>query len=149
MILKMRESFYVNSNGIARGLALWWMEDVNLSILKFEKYFIDAKISIEGEEVWFMTFIYGPRYADEKEEFWRSLSSLRNNRVEKWCLIGDSNVVAKPEEKIGGLTFEASNAKWFYDFMDCSCLIELPIKGRTFTWSNLRSEDEAVLEKLG
>ncbi|KAK8511424.1 hypothetical protein V6N12_038028 [Hibiscus sabdariffa] len=32
--------------------------------------------------------------------------------------------------------------------MDYTCLMELPIKGGTFTWSNRRSEDEAILEKL-
>ncbi|KAK9028846.1 hypothetical protein V6N11_025983 [Hibiscus sabdariffa] len=67
---------------------------------------------------------------------------------EKWCLIGDSNIVARPEEKSGGLPFEASQAKWFYDFLDCSCLMELPIKGGTFTWSNLRSEGDAIMEKM-
>ncbi|KAK8594012.1 hypothetical protein V6N12_046083 [Hibiscus sabdariffa] len=102
MKLKMRESFYVDPIGIAGGLALWWTEDVNLSILKVGKYFTDAKISIEGEEQWFVTFIYGPPYGDGKEEFWSSLSSLR----------------------------------------------ELPIKGGTFTWSNLRSEDEAMLDRV-
>ncbi|KAK9018282.1 hypothetical protein V6N11_001260 [Hibiscus sabdariffa] len=32
--------------------------------------------------------------------------------------------------------------------MDPSCLLELPLKGGTFTWSNHMSEDEAILEKL-
>ncbi|KAK8536027.1 hypothetical protein V6N12_012689 [Hibiscus sabdariffa] len=32
--------------------------------------------------------------------------------------------------------------------MDSSCLLELPIKGGTFTWSNQRSEEEAILKKL-
>ncbi|KAK9019019.1 hypothetical protein V6N11_034061 [Hibiscus sabdariffa] len=80
--------------------------------------------------------------------FWESLASLRNNNSEKWCLIGDSNIMARPEEKLGGLPFDASSAKWYYDFTDVSCLLELPLKGGTFTWSNQRSEYEAILEKL-
>ncbi|KAK8494372.1 hypothetical protein V6N11_034757 [Hibiscus sabdariffa] len=95
-----------------------------------------------------MTFIYDPPYADEKEEFWSSLSSLRGNRTENWHLIGDSNIVAKPEVKIRGLPFDSLHANWFYDFMDYSYMLELPIKGWTFTFSYLRSEDEAILEKL-
>ncbi|KAK8531872.1 hypothetical protein V6N12_053331 [Hibiscus sabdariffa] len=115
---------------------------------RFGKNFIDTKVSLNGEEDWFLTFIYGPPYTEEKQTFWESLASLRNNNEKKWCLIGDSNVVARPEEKLGGLTFDASSAKWFHDFTDASCLIELPLKGGTFTWSNQRSEDDAILEKL-
>ncbi|KAK8565003.1 hypothetical protein V6N12_058579 [Hibiscus sabdariffa] len=126
--------------GIAGGLALWWTNEVNMSVINFGKNFIDTKVSFNEEEEWFLMFIYGPPYADEKREFWESLSSLRGNRSEKWCLIGDSNIVAKPEEKLGGLPFDSSQAKWYYDFIDYSCLIELPIKGGIFTWSNQRSE---------
>ncbi|KAK8574625.1 hypothetical protein V6N12_062315 [Hibiscus sabdariffa] len=69
-----------------------------------------------------MTFIYGPPYTEEKQGFWGSLSSLRGNNSKKWCVIGDSNIVAKPEEKLGGAPFDAAQAKW--------------------------SEDDAILEKL-
>ncbi|KAL4379336.1 hypothetical protein GQ457_02G017580 [Hibiscus cannabinus] len=146
--LKLQEAFYVDPTGIAGDLSLWWNTEVKLNVLKADKNFIDAKVFIEGEADWFITFIYGPPYSNEKEEFWQSISCLRMNRNENWCIIGDTDVVAKPEEKLGGLPFEASNAKWFYDFMDYTCLMELPIKGGMFTWSNRRSEDEAILEKL-
>ncbi|KAK8494625.1 hypothetical protein V6N12_005754 [Hibiscus sabdariffa] len=123
MKMKMDVSFYVEPVAIAGGLVLWWTNNVSVDVLNAGKNFIDAK-------------------------FWNYLSSLRTTNSEKWCIIGDSNIVAKPEEKQGGLPFDASQAKWYYDFMDLSCMVELPIKGETFTWSNLRSEDEAILEKL-
>ncbi|KAK9004307.1 hypothetical protein V6N11_002109 [Hibiscus sabdariffa] len=148
MKIKVDYSFYVDPIGIAGGLALWWLHEVSMVILNSGKNFIDTKVSVCGEEDWFLTFIYGPPYANEKQVFWESLASLRSNRSEKWCVIGDSNMVTRPEEKIGGAPFDASSAKWFYDFMDTFCLLELPLKGGTFTWSNQRSEDEAILEKL-
>ncbi|KAK9026679.1 hypothetical protein V6N11_039513 [Hibiscus sabdariffa] len=64
----------------------------------------------------FMTFIYGPSYVQEKQGFWDSLSSLRDNSSERWCLIGNSNIVVKLEEKLG-VPFDTSQAKWFYDFV--------------------------------
>ncbi|KAK9003286.1 hypothetical protein V6N11_060850 [Hibiscus sabdariffa] len=145
MKMKTNDSFYVDLVGIAIGLTLWWSKEIDISILNFGKNFIHT---LNGEEEWFLTFIYGPHYAEEKQMFWESLASLRNNNSEKWCLIGDSNIVARPEEKLGGLPFDASSAKWYYDFTDASCLLELPLKGGTFTWSNHRSEDETILEKL-
>ncbi|KAK8583790.1 hypothetical protein V6N12_068049 [Hibiscus sabdariffa] len=68
--------------------------------------------------------------------------------VQKNGVIGDSNMVTRPEKKLGRAIFDVSSAKWFCDFMDAYCLLELPLKGDTFTWSNHMSEDEAILEKL-
>ncbi|KAK8477778.1 hypothetical protein V6N11_063581 [Hibiscus sabdariffa] len=49
---------------------------------------------------------------------------------------------------MGGVPFEPSQAKWFFDFLNKSCMIELPIQGGTFTWSNQRSDDDVIVEKL-
>ncbi|KAK8569269.1 hypothetical protein V6N12_007799 [Hibiscus sabdariffa] len=103
MKMKLSESFYVDPIGIAGGLTLWWKNKVNLSILCYGKNFIDTRVSLNEEEEW-------------------------NNIPEKWCLIGDSNIVARLKEKLGGLPFDPSNAMWYYDFIDYSCLVELPIK---------------------
>ncbi|KAK8559084.1 hypothetical protein V6N12_042369 [Hibiscus sabdariffa] len=60
--------------------------------------------------------------------------------------MGDSNIVARSEEKITGLLFNPSQVKYFYEFLDCSSLMELPIKGGTFTWSNQRSEGKIAVD---
>ncbi|KAK8600452.1 hypothetical protein V6N12_050306 [Hibiscus sabdariffa] len=143
----MDDSFYVDPIGLAGGLALWWSNDVHVSIIIHGEIFIDTKVS-SSEDEWLLTLIYGPPYAEEKQDFWESIASLRSNNSEKWCLIGDTNIVASSEKKLGGLPFNAVQAKWYFYFMDSSCLLELPIKGGTFTWSNQRSEGEAILEKL-
>ncbi|KAL4312016.1 hypothetical protein GQ457_01G003630 [Hibiscus cannabinus] len=62
--------------------------------------------------------------------------------------LGDVNIVADQSEKEGGAPVNNNQAKWFLDFMDISGLIELPIKGGTFTWTNMRSNDQAIAEKL-
>ncbi|KAK8557911.1 hypothetical protein V6N12_010134 [Hibiscus sabdariffa] len=55
--------------GIAGGLALWWMDDTRVTILNSCRNFIDVNISMYGEADWFDTFIYGPLYAEEKGSF--------------------------------------------------------------------------------
>ncbi|KAK8488629.1 hypothetical protein V6N11_072849 [Hibiscus sabdariffa] len=87
MKMKLDYSFYVDPIGIAGGLALWWSHEVSMVILNSGKNFIDTKVSVSGEYDWFLTFIYGPPYANEKQVFWESLASLRSNRLEKWCVI--------------------------------------------------------------
>ncbi|KAK8529150.1 hypothetical protein V6N12_059940 [Hibiscus sabdariffa] len=80
--------------------------------------------------------------------FWDKLPTLINNPNDKERNIGDSNIVAHQEEKIGCASFEISQARWFFQFLEKSSMLELPIKGDNFTWSNLRSEGDAILEKL-
>ncbi|KAK8994464.1 hypothetical protein V6N11_045552 [Hibiscus sabdariffa] len=100
------QGLIVPSPGIAGGLALWWSNEVKLSILHYDKNFIDTKISISGESEWYGTFIYAPPYTEEKHKFWESLAALRNDVNAKWCIIGDFNMVACPKDKYGGVPFD-------------------------------------------
>ncbi|KAK9004232.1 hypothetical protein V6N11_002039 [Hibiscus sabdariffa] len=148
MKMKMDHSFYVEPSGLAGGLSLWWTNDTQVTILKHEKHFIDAMISVNGETEWFGTFIYGPPYREEKQAFWESMTNLRSCPGDRWLVIGDTNVVASQEEKIGGAPFNPSDARHFYEFVDSLGLLELPISGGNFTWPNHRSDEDSILEKL-
>ncbi|KAK8998057.1 hypothetical protein V6N11_012589 [Hibiscus sabdariffa] len=57
-------------------------------------------------------------------------------------------LVTSQEEKLGGAPFNLNDARVYYDFIDYMSLLELPISGCTFTWSNQRSDEEMILEKL-
>ncbi|KAL4378358.1 hypothetical protein GQ457_02G030160 [Hibiscus cannabinus] len=148
MKMKLEHSFYVDPVGIAGGLSLWWNKDIQLKILGYGKHFIDAEISVKGESVWIGTFIYGPPYKDQKSEFWNFMKNLRDDHDTKWLVIGDSNVVSCQDEKLGGLPFNPIDANCYFDFMDSRGLIDMPIAGAAYTWSNQRSNDDAILEKL-
>ncbi|KAK8972152.1 hypothetical protein V6N11_000617 [Hibiscus sabdariffa] len=146
--MKMDNAFYVDPVGIAGGLALWWSNDVKLSVLAHDKNFVDTTISINGGDEWFGTFIYAPSYDVEKQDFWERLGTLRGDVNAKWCIMGDTNIVASPDEKDGGSPFDHNNAKWLHEFMESSYLMEIQSKGGTFTWSNQRCEENMIREKL-
>ncbi|KAK8973453.1 hypothetical protein V6N11_064696 [Hibiscus sabdariffa] len=146
--IKMSNSFYVEPEGAAGGLALWWCDDARIIILHSNKNIIDTKISIKGEDVWFGSFVYGPPYDDEKLSFWEMLARRRVDRDSKWCVIEDLNVVASQDEKMGGALIDQTSAKWYLDFLDITNLLEIPMKGGMFTWSNKRSGEDVILEKL-
>ncbi|KAL4352119.1 hypothetical protein GQ457_06G008250 [Hibiscus cannabinus] len=145
---KFSGSYYVDPIGLAAGLALWWIGDVSISILKDSVNFIDTLVSLNGEEPWYCTFIYGPPHRSDKEQFWAQLHQIRQCPNAKWCMIGDVNIVAVQNDKEGGNPMNKNQAKWFLDFIDVAGLIELPIKGGIFTWSNMRSDRDAIAEKL-
>ncbi|KAK9018505.1 hypothetical protein V6N11_001478 [Hibiscus sabdariffa] len=120
--MKMSNSFYVEPEGIAGGLALWWSDDIHITILHSSKNIIDTEISMKARR--------------------------RADRDSKWCVIGDLNIVANQEEKLGGALIDQNSTKWYLDFLDNTNLLEIPMKGVSFTWSNKRSEEDVILEKL-
>ncbi|KAK8502512.1 hypothetical protein V6N12_005498 [Hibiscus sabdariffa] len=138
----------IKNLGIAGGLALWWNNKVKLSVLHHDKNLIDIVISINGEPEWFGTFIYAPPYEEEKQEFWERLGTLRDNANVKWCIMGDTNVVASPSEKYGDAPLDYNNVKWYHEFLERSLLMEIQSKEGTYTWSNQRSEEDEICEKL-
>ncbi|KAK8504026.1 hypothetical protein V6N11_047706 [Hibiscus sabdariffa] len=148
MKMKMEYSFYIDPIRVAGGLVLWWSKDTQIRIQKYGKHYIDAGISVNGEPEWFGTFIYGPPYKDENIAFWEFMTKLRSGNGDRWLVIGDSNIVSSQEEKLGGMPFNPNDARVFFYFVDTTGLIDLPISGGTFTWSNQRSDEEAILEKL-
>ncbi|KAK9044806.1 hypothetical protein V6N11_058697 [Hibiscus sabdariffa] len=148
VISKLYGSFYVDPQGLASGLALWWIADVQIGVIRESSNFIDVSVSVTGEEGWFFTFIYGLPYREEKHQFWKNLSSLGNDHFSRWCVLGDTNIISNQSEKEGGNSVDNSQIGWFYEFLDSTRLLDLPIKGGTFTWSNMRCDDEAIVEKL-
>ncbi|KAK8556414.1 hypothetical protein V6N12_002816 [Hibiscus sabdariffa] len=76
------------------------------------------------------------------------MKKLGSGFGDRWLVIEDSNIVSSQEEKLGGMLFNSNDARGLFDFVDTTGLIDLPISGGTFTWSNQRSDEEAILEKL-
>ncbi|KAL4278069.1 hypothetical protein GQ457_03G015870 [Hibiscus cannabinus] len=144
---KFTGSFYVEPRGLAGGLALWWKENVSISIIKESVNFIDTLVSFNDEEPWQCTFIYGPPHSLDKRQFWETFQQIRHRSFGKWCIIGDVNLVAV-QDKIGGAPVNKKQAQCFLDFMNNSGLIELPIKGGLFTWSNRRKDDDEITERI-
>ncbi|KAL4334878.1 hypothetical protein GQ457_07G013060 [Hibiscus cannabinus] len=143
MKMKFSHCYYEEPHGLAGGLSLWWSNDTLVTILRSGRHFIDARVSVNGEMEWFGSFIYGPPYREEKQHFWEMMAKLRSGSEDCWLVIGDSNVVASQKEKLGGAHFNPNEAKAYH-----MGLLDLPISGGTFTWSNHRSDEEAILEKL-
>ncbi|KAL4313206.1 hypothetical protein GQ457_01G023540 [Hibiscus cannabinus] len=113
--MKLTYSYYVESDGLAGGLSLWWSKETQITILRSGKHFIDAKIFVN---------------------------------VKRSGLVPSSMDLTRQDEKLGSALFNPNDARVYYDFIDYTSLLELPIFGGTFTWLNQRSDEEAILEKI-
>lgn len=80
--------------------------------------------------------------------FWPELSKLGGNFPEPWLIIGDLNSIDNPDDKVGGLPFSLSSNDPFLSFIHSNGLIDLGFNGNSFTWSNKRSDDRNVKERL-
>ncbi|KAK8493003.1 hypothetical protein V6N11_012657 [Hibiscus sabdariffa] len=109
---------------------------------------IDTQISVNNGSPWFCSFLYGPPHREKKKEFWKSITRLRNDESSLWCLMGDSNIIANQTEKTGGNFYDLSQANWFNNAINKCGLLEMPIKGGSYTWSNQCTDDDAIMEKL-
>ena len=98
------------------GLALLWMDDMNLHIQTFLPRHIDAVINLGIDDAWrFKGFNRAPEVAN-REDSWLVLCHLASQYNLSWVCIGDFNEFAKVEEKLGGAI---RSEKQMQDFRDC------------------------------
>lgn len=68
--------WYVSPKGISGGLALWWSDDVSVSIISSSSNIIHTKVdSMAGIPSWFASFVY----VNPIDSIKRKVSNLRPN----------------------------------------------------------------------
>lgn len=82
---------------------------------------------------------------DRKKEFTDWFMSLNTEQVKLWMILGDFNFIRWPENRsrTGG---DHNNMMLFNNIIINLDLVEIPLKGRAYTWSNM--QDQPLLEKL-
>ncbi len=81
--------------------------------------------------------VYGPTLASLKPAFFLELRSIHTRVMGHWTVMGDFNVLLSSSDKNG----PTSNADFILDFRGAISdigLIDLPIRNKSFTWSNGR-----------
>ena len=94
-------------------------------------------------EVWNLVSVYGPCQGQARDDFVQWLYHLQIPVDANWLLLGDFNFLRSMENrnKPGG---NVNDMLLFNEVIGHLGLIELPLKGRRFTWSNM--QDAPLLE---
>ena len=130
---------FLGSNGASGGILVMW--DKRL-VEKVEDavglYSVSCKFkNIVDHKVWMFTGVYGPNVDRERSNMWEELAGVRSWWGVPWCVGGDFNVVRFPSERMGSVAF--SQAMYdFSDFIAANGLIDTPLSGGNYTWSNNR-----------
>ena len=101
--------------------------------------------SVQNQEVWKLSLVYGPCSEPDRSLFIEWLKNLQIGDADNWLVVGDFNFYRSLEDwnRPGG---NLQDTLLFNDAIGQAGLIELPLKGRAFTWSNM--QQDPLLEQL-
>ena len=129
------------------GLFLCWSRKVVVSIILITMNVVCCKSADLAGNEYFIAFVYGSPYLQSRAEVWNSLTDIMKNNGGKWVLIGDFNQVEYKEQKLGG-SDRIQGANIFMDWKIHNKLLDIPYQGVTFTWTNNRSNEEVIYERI-
>jgi hypothetical protein len=101
--------------------------------------------SLHSDQEWFLSNIYGPCAATDKANFINWLCNYDASGFDLWMVVGDFNPMRSPDNRNrpGG---KLNDMMLFNDVIHHLDLVEIPLKGRAFTWSNM--QQNCLLEKI-
>lgn len=101
--------------------------------------------SRSGDFRWAVANVYSPNEEADRSAFWDLLSSIRFQWSVRWCLGGDLNTFRFPHEKKGSMLLTRSMEK-FFDFINATELVDLPLTRSKYTWSN--NQERAAMTRI-
>ncbi|KAL4383150.1 hypothetical protein GQ457_15G021490 [Hibiscus cannabinus] len=129
------------SNGSAGGLITIW----DSTFFECESHVINPNfIVMYGKCLlnnlhFVLANVYGPNEVEKRRLFFCELKNCLDGFQAHVILGGDFNAIRTAEERIG-ISFLRGSMESFSDFIDELSLIDLPLQGGCFTWSNFRDK---------
>lgn len=100
--LRMDKACYVNPEGTAGGLALWWTKETEVTVHEKDGFMIDTTIKLHNKTGrMHITWLYGSTDWGERLNLWDKLTHIARRRKEPWMCVGDFNEIAMASEKQG------------------------------------------------
>jgi hypothetical protein len=127
----------LGSNGVAGGIVLMWHRQVIEKLDEAAGYYsLSCKFrKVIDQFEWSFTGVYGLNLDSKRGFLWEELVGLQSWWEVPWCIGGDFNVVCFLSEKTGMLSFNYAMHE-FSDFISECGLLDIPMEGGLFTWSN-------------
>ncbi|KAK3229325.1 hypothetical protein Dsin_001206 [Dipteronia sinensis] len=129
----------VEAIGSAGGLITLWNESLFTPtdcILNRWCIVLVGKLLKQDKQVAFCN-VYAPTIESERKELWGFLLNLQLSFTVPWVMGGDFNTVLLEKERRGGV-FNKWSARAFNSFILHAKVIDTPLRGMEFTWSNNR-----------
>ncbi len=94
-------------------------------------------ISRHSSDLWNLTCVYGPCVGQERSNFVSWLKNLSIGVADKWLFLGDFSFYRSTENRNRPGAY-MNDMLIFNEIISRLGLLEIPLKGRAFTWSNIQ-----------
>ena len=130
---------YLESEGVSGGILLMWDRRVVKKVDEATGHFsLSCKFRCVADQYeWAFSGVYSPQTDRERREMWDELSGMSSWWTSPWCVGGDFNVTQFPTERMGAAHFTPAMND-FSEFIFSLGLMDIPMEGGRFTWSNNR-----------
>ncbi|XP_058752845.1 uncharacterized protein LOC131626046 [Vicia villosa] len=126
----------IDSEGRSGGIITLWNTNTVEVILSFKgKGFLGIKVKWR-DYTFYIVNIYSPCSLPLKKKLWRDLLEAKAKFSDgEWCLAGDFNSVSNSRERKGNChLIRRSEMTGFSGFIEDCNLIDVPTKGKRFSW---------------
>jgi hypothetical protein len=144
---KFNKFEFLPSIGASGGLIIIWNSSLLTGALAFQK---ELSISVTftcnlSMNSWILTNVYGPSQAEGKAYFTEWFTNIDMPEDMDCLILGDFNFIRQPSDrnKPGG---DINGMLLFNEAISNLGLVEIPLKGRKYTWSNM--QQTPLLERL-
>lgn len=127
---------YTPSVGSSGGLLVAWNDSIFQGECLFKNNFsISIRfISVHTGASWILTNIYGP--CEGRIDFMNWLKNIQMPMETNWIIAGDFNYTRYPSNRNSGIG-DVNQMLQFNEAISSLALVEIPLKGRSYTWSNM------------
>ena len=135
------------SLGASGGILVVWNSSIfDGTLLQVQQFAVVIEfVSRQNNERWTLVVVYGPCQGEARDNFVTWMYHLNIPVDENWLILGDFNFLRSVDNRNlpGG---DLNDMFIFNEIIGHLGLLELPIKCRSYTWSNM--QDTPLLEQL-
>ena len=127
----------VDCKGRGGGLALFWDEAFQVTVLDSCTRYIDVSILDQGSgKQWRSTFVYGEPRVEHRQRMWDHLIRLKGVSHLPWVVCGDFNEALWQHEHFSRTNRRESQMEAFRDALEVCELVDLGFSGVPYTYDN-------------
>ena len=128
-------AFAVSSTGRSGGLGIFWnSNNIQIEILPYSQYHIDAIVKEGDSEPWRLTCVYGEAQVQERHKTWSLLKFIKSSSHLPWACVGNFNEVLHQSEHVGVQERRFSQMAGFREMVDVCGFCDLGFEGRNWTF---------------
>ncbi|CAN6204103.1 unnamed protein product [Urochloa humidicola] len=135
--LGLRNCLDVDSDGLSGGLALFWDDSIEVSLLSQGERHIDVLITEEPSVApWRATFVYGEPRVENRRDMWDLMRFLCGEWLGPWLVMGDFNEIMWQYEHFSETPRQERQMLDFREVLSQCDLHDLGFTGLPWTFNN-------------